>query len=116
MAGIESPCSSFQMPTGAVSRYKLTTETEIYHLTEVLLRTDACPGTATSRKLSRKQERFAKTVTSLFTLTVLAVRASLSCHGCRMFNHNFFSSNHGWTEIRVAYTSNIELVVSFMMS
>jgi len=63
------------MRTGAVLRYNRTTEPEIYHGTEALM-TGRCgsPGTATIRNLSRKQARFAKTVTSLLTLlSVLGV-------------------------------------------
>jgi hypothetical protein len=55
----------------------------------------ACPGTAISRKLSRKQERFAKTVTSLFTLLSVLVQlalivdraGSVTGAGCHFFCH-----------------------------
>ncbi len=52
------------MSSGAVSRCKLARSTNLSPYLEFTCEECACPGTETSRKLSRRLERFAKTVTN----------------------------------------------------
>ncbi len=73
-----SPYCYFVNSTGAVSRCKLARSTNLSPYKELTCEQSACPGTATSRDLSRRQERNAKTVTSFLPLpSVVRVRAIL---------------------------------------